>query len=152
MRNDCGSRSLAVGLGVGLSFGLLLLLLLIILLLFLFVFKGKREEDPRVKKPNFQAIIFPPGYKKVYNTEGLSNALTLLKEALLKHLGLVNLFTPFISNKETLDQVPKALAYIFQGFYSSLLFLFSFSFFFFLFIFLFYFFLFIFFPFFLFSF
>jgi hypothetical protein len=115
VRNDCGNRSTAVGLGVGLSLGLLLLLLLLILLLFLFVFKGKRQEDPKIKKPNFQAIIFPPGYKKLYNTEAHTNNLALLKEALLKHLGLVNLFTPFVNNKETLDQVPRALANVFQG-------------------------------------
>jgi hypothetical protein len=41
--------------------------------------------------------------------------LKMLKSELVKHLGLINLITPFIKGKEDTDQFPKAISYIFQN-------------------------------------
>ena len=115
MRNDCGNRSTQIGLGVGLSLGFLFLILLALLLLFLFFKKKGDNKDPKLKKPNFQALVFPPGYQKKYEVGGFENNLAYLKEQLLKHLGLVNLMTPNIKKKDDFGIVPRALAHIFQN-------------------------------------
>lgn len=116
VRNDCGNRSSQIGLGVGLGLGFFFLILLALLLLFFFVFKKKGDnKDPNIKKPNFQALVFPPGYQRKHDVSGFDNNLALLKENLLKHLGLVNLITPTIKKKEDFGTIPRALAHIFQN-------------------------------------
>ena len=109
---SCSNRSVGIGVGVGL--GLLFLILLVLLLLFLF-FKKKKSDNPSIKKPNFQSVIFPGNYVKLFDTSAQENNLRFLKTELVKHLGLVNLMTPCIAKKEYLDNIPKALAHIFQN-------------------------------------
>ena len=108
-------KSTKIGLGVGLTFGLLFLILLVLFLLFFFVFKKGGREDPKLKKPNFQTLVFPNNLRKEYETSARENDLSLLKIELTKHLGLVTMITPFINSKDNIDTIPRALANIFQN-------------------------------------